>query len=88
MPLSVEDPEVERLAVEAARLTGESKTESIRKALEERVSRLRMVKRYREASLLRYLQRVVWPRVPLRALGRKLTRLEADAVLGYGKDGV
>ena len=90
MALNIKNPEVERLATEASRLTGESKTESIRKALEERVARLRLrvVKRDREASLLRYLEREVWPRVPRRALGRKLTRREEEAILGFGKDGV
>lgn len=90
MALNIKNPEVERLAAEASRLAGESKTESIRKALEERVARLRLrvVKRDREASLLRYLEREVWPRVPKRALGRRVTRREEDRILGYGKDGV
>jgi antitoxin VapB len=90
MALNIKNPEVERLAAEASRLAGESKTESIRKALEERVARLRLrvVKRDREASLLRHLEREVWPRVPKRALGRRLTRREEDLILGYGKDGV
>ena len=63
MALNIKNPEVERLAAEASRLTGESKTESIRKALEERVARLRLrvVKRDREADVLRYLEREVWP---------------------------
>jgi antitoxin VapB len=90
MALNIKNPEVERLAAEASRLAGESKTESIRKALEERVARLRLriVKRDREASLLRYLEREVWPRVPKRARGRRITRREEDRILGYGKDGV
>jgi antitoxin VapB len=90
MALNIKNPEVERLAAEASRLAGESKTESIRKALEERVARLRLrvVKRDREASLLRYLEREVWPRVPKQALGRRVTRREEDRILGYGKDGV
>lgn len=90
MGLNIKNPEVEQLAAEAARLTGESKTESIRKALEERVARLRLrvVKRDREASLLRYLEHEVWPRVPKRVLGRRITRREEDRILGYGRDGV
>ena len=90
MALNIKNPEVERLAAEASRLAGESKTESIRKALEERLARLRLrvVKRDREASLLRYLEREVWPRVPKRALGRRVTRREEDLILGYGKHGV
>jgi antitoxin VapB len=88
--LNIKNAEVERLAAEASRLAGESKTESIRRALEERVARLRLrvVKQDREASLLSYLEREVWPRVPKRALGRRVTPREEQRILGYGKDGV
>jgi len=90
MALNIKNTEVERLATESSRLTGESKTESIRKALEERVARLRLrvTKRDREGSLLAYLENEVWPHVPRRARGPKLTRREEDRLLGYGKDGV
>ena len=90
MALNIKDAEVERLAAEAARLAGESKTESIRRALEERVARLRLrvVSRNREADVLRYLEREVWPLVPKRILGRRLTRREEDRILGYGPEGV
>ena len=40
MPLNIKNSEVERLAAEVARLTGESKTEAIRRALDERRRRL------------------------------------------------
>jgi len=88
--LNIKNAEVERLAAEVARLAGESKTESIRRALEERVARLRLrvVSRNREADVLRYLEREVWPFVPKRILGRRLTRREKDRILGYGPEGV
>src|SRR4029453_11787484 len=41
MALNLKNAEVERLAAEVARLTGESKTEAIRRALEERRQRLK-----------------------------------------------
>ncbi len=90
MALNIKNAEVERLAAEAARLAGESKTESIRRALEERVARLRLrvVSRDRNADVLRYLEREVWPLVPKRFLGRRLTRKEEDRILGYGPEGV
>lgn len=90
MALNIKNAEVERLAAEAARLAGESKTESIRRALEERVARLRLrvVSSNREADVLRYLEREVWPLVPKRILGRRLTRREEDRILGYGPEGV
>ena len=89
MALNIKNVEVERLADEASRLAGETKTESIRKALEERVARLRLrvVKRDRAAEVVRYLEREVWPSVPKRVLGRRLTRREEDRILGYGPEG-
>jgi len=38
--------------------------------------------------MLRYLEREVWPAVPKKVLGRRLTRREEDRVLGYGPEGV
>jgi len=87
--LNIKNVEVERLAEEVSRLAGETKTESIRKALEERLARLRLrvVKRDREADVLRYLEREVWPSVPKGVLGRRLTRREEDQILGYSPEG-
>jgi len=42
MALSLKDPETDRLAREVARLTGESLTEAVRKALAERLDRERL----------------------------------------------
>jgi antitoxin VapB len=90
MALNIKNREVERLAEEAGRLAGESKTETIRRALEDRVAnlRLRVVRRDREADILAYLEREVWPNVPRRVLGRRLSRREEDRILGYGREGV
>jgi len=41
MPLSIKDPETERLARDLARRTGESITVATRKALQERLRRIR-----------------------------------------------
>ncbi len=89
MALNIKNAEVERLAEETSRLAGETKTESIRRALEERLARLRLriVKRDREAEMLRYLEREVWPAVPRELLGKRLTRREEDRILGYGPEG-
>ena len=76
MALNIKNFEVERLADEVARATGESKTEAIRKALLERKSRLaaQALPEDRGARLLRFLERDVWPKVSRRALGRRLTK--------------
>ncbi len=41
MALSIKDPEADRLARELAKMTGESMTQAIKKALEERLRRVR-----------------------------------------------
>jgi antitoxin VapB len=89
MAMNLKNAEVERLAAEVARLTGESKTEAIRRALEERRRRLkRPVAADRRDRILRFLQSRVWPLIPKKQLGRRLTRQEEDAILGYGPEGV
>jgi antitoxin VapB len=90
MALNIKNPRVERLVEEVARLTGESKTEAVRRALEERRERLalRVKGDSRELRLRRFLESEVWPNVPSAELGRKLTRAEEEAILGYGSEGV
>ena len=87
MALNIKNTQVERLADEVAQLTGESKTEAIRKALEERRRRLKgPSKAERRERVLRFLKREVWPTVPKKFLGRRPTRAEANAILGYGPE--
>ena len=90
MALNIKNEEVEQLAAEVARLTGESKTEAIRRALAERRQRLayRVRPENRETQALRFLEREVWPRIPADQLGRRLSRREEDEILGYGPEGV
>ena len=90
MALNIKNAEVERLAAEVAELAGETKTEAIRKALEERRARLALHgiqedggKRIRE-----FLEREVWPLVPADVKGKSLTKEEVEEILGYGEDGV
>jgi antitoxin VapB len=89
MALNLKNTDVERLANEVARLTGESKTEAIRRALEERRQRLKgPATSQRRARVLGFLRAKVWPTVPKDRLGRRPSRDEEDAILGYGADGV
>ena len=89
MPLNIKNDEVERLAAEVARLTGESKTEAIRRALDERRRRLKNASpRARRARVLRFLEDKVWAGLPPKERGRRLSREEEDAILGYGPGGV
>jgi antitoxin VapB len=89
MPLNIKNAAVERLAAEVARLTGESKTEAIRRALDERRRRLKGTSAdERRARVLRFLDKKVWPTLPAGERGRRLTRAEEDDILGYGPAGV
>lgn len=90
MPLNIKNRDVERLVDEVARITGETKTETVRKALEELRERLafQTPPRDRRAEVLRYLEREVWPKVPTELLGRGLTKEEQEEILGYGPEGV
>jgi antitoxin VapB len=90
MALSIKSAEVEKLAASLAAMTGESKTEAIRRALIERRERLSLqqVRRERGSDFLRYLEEEVWPKAQADQLGRRLSREEEDEILGYGPEGV
>ena len=90
MALNLKNPEVEALAEEVARLTGETKTEAIRKALLERKAKLGLEspRRRSKKEMIQDLERFVWPHIRPEALGRLITREEEDEILGYGPDGV
>jgi antitoxin VapB len=89
MPLNIKNDEVERLAAEVARITGESKTEAIRRALHERRRRLKGASvADRRARVAKLLKTKIWPALPANQRARRLTRDEEDAILGYGPEGV
>jgi antitoxin VapB len=89
MALNLKNDEVERLAADVARMTGESKTEAIRVALQERQQRLkgRTIEQRRD-RVLKFLEKKVWATLPEGERGRRLTQAEEDEILGIGPDGV
>ncbi len=90
MALNIKNDEVERLIEDVVRLSGDTKTSAVKRALAERRERLllRGANADRGTRLRRFLEREAWPRVPAGELGRTLTREEEEAILGYGADGV
>jgi antitoxin VapB len=90
MSLNIKNQDVERLLDEIVQMTGESKTEAIRKALDERRQRLVLhtVTPRSEARLLAFLEDEIWPQVPPELLGKPITKEEEEAILGYGELGV
>jgi antitoxin VapB len=88
--LNIGNPEIERLAAQAAELGRESETEAIRKALEERVARLSR-RRHRSADRDQRIQETlarVRVEFPNGDFGRTLTKVEEEEILGFGPDGV
>ena len=90
MALNIKNPKVERLAEDIAKITHETKTEAIRRALEERKARLTVNSGPRRSKelLLEFFERSIWPKIPPDALGKRLTKHESEQILGYGPHGV
>lgn len=84
MAFTLKNPEVERLAEELARLTGETKTEAIRKALLERKERLARPERSRSEVIQEFLDEMQ----DMLPKGRRPTKEEEEDILGYGPQGV
>lgn len=89
MRVEERDAGLDALIMEIARLTGESKTEAVRRALEERRERLaRQLPAFTRARRLRrFLEQEAWPAIPQSVLGRRLSKVAEERILGYGKDG-
>jgi antitoxin VapB len=90
MALNIKDPVAEKLAAEVADMAGESKTEAVRVALRERRERLSLsgAAAAKGERIHRFLEEVVWPTIPKKFLGKKITKKEREAILGYGPHGV
>ena len=90
MALNIKDSDTEKLAAEVAALAGETKTRAVRVALEQRKERL-MLKSgpaRRRANLRRFLEDEAWPQIPREQLGKRISRKDREAILGYGPAGV
>ena len=74
MALNIKNPQVEDLAAEVSEITGETKTEAIRRSLEERRQRLafHVVPDHRAEELRSFLEREVWSVIRARATSRRL----------------
>jgi antitoxin VapB len=90
MALNIKDPVAEKLVAEVAALAGESKTEAVRVALRERRARLALpgVAAAKGERIRRFLEQEVWPTIPKRFLGKRVTKKERERILGYGPHGV
>jgi antitoxin VapB len=82
MALNIRHPEVEELAETLARLTGETKTEAVRRALRDRLGRLRRERAKRR--LADELDAIAQGCAALPVLDRR----PVDEILGYDEHGV
>jgi antitoxin VapB len=90
MAMNIKNDRVERLAEELSTMTGESKTAAVLRALEERRERLalRSSGTHRLAQVLDFLEKEIWPSIPPKLLGRRVTKKEREQILGYGRGGL
>lgn len=90
MALTIKNPEVERLAEEVARLSGQNKTQAVRQALEEKRDRLslRLSRAARTFQRRRFLEREIWADIPDELLDKPHDDALDGEILGYGPDGV
>jgi len=88
--LTIKNVEVEKLATEVAELTGESKTQAIKVALQERRARLAsgIDPAARTATLLEFMEQEIWVQVPAELRGQPHDSARDDEILGYGPDGL
>ena len=88
--LNIKNREAEELAAEVARMTGESKTEAIRRSLADRRERLVQARDEpdREERIRRFLAEEIWALVPPEVLGKSISKQEWEEMMGYGEDGV
>lgn len=88
MPLNIKNAEVEALVNEVVSLTGESKTEAVRKALLERKAKLDLENAEPRKERLRQFLEETWSQMPDHLLGKSVSQEEQDELLGYGSKGV
>jgi antitoxin VapB len=82
MALNIRNPEAERLAEELARVTGETKTEAVTRALRDRLTRLRRERTQR--CLADELDEIALHCAGLPVRDQRA----ADEILGYDEHGV
>lgn len=90
MAINIKNDHVERLVDEVVSITGESKTEAVRRALEERRQRLilQVGGTANEPRFFAFLEEELWPQIPPDLMGKQLSKQEEEEILGYGEAGV
>lgn len=84
MALNIKNKYVETLLDSVVKITGESKTEAVRKALEERHQRLalRSLTSHDHNLLHTFLTEEIWPQIPAELLGTTHSKAKEEEILG------
>lgn len=90
MALNIKNKDVETLLDSVVRMTGETKTEAVRKALEERKQRLALssMTTHDRNRLVMFLNEEIWPQISAELLGTTLSKEDKEEILGLGELGV
>jgi|WetSurSiteA1Bulk_404760.scaffolds.fasta_scaffold16593_3 antitoxin VapB len=89
MALNIKNKAVESLVAEITQITGETKVEAIRKALEERKNHLESERqRPKRERVLAFLEERVWSKISEDLIGKTVSKSEIEEILGYGSKGV
>lgn len=90
MALNIKNQDVETLLDSVVKMTGESKTEAVRKALEERQQRLALktMTSHGKNRLKNFLSEEIWTQIPADLLGSTISKEEEEELLGLGELGV
>lgn len=90
MALIIKNVEIQRLAAQVAQLTGESETQAIEVALQERRARLAsgIDPGAHTAALLEFMEQEIWAHVPSELRGQPHDPARDDEIVGYGPDGL
>lgn len=84
MALNIRNPETEKLASELARVTGETKTEAVTRALRDRLNRLRRERRKKGRRLADELDDIALHCAALPVYDAR----PADEILRYDENGI
>ena len=79
MPITIDNPELERLIQEIAAELQLDEAEALTSIIRDHADYLK-----RRGAVMNWLQNDVWPKIPSDVRGKRITREEKAELLGYG----
>lgn len=88
MALNIKNPEVEELVTKVAKITGRTKTETVRRAMREELNRHEPPPPKKDLNeLRRWLEEEVWPVTAPNGPNPPMSKEEVEEILGFGPHG-